>query len=424
MSDKDFVVKNGIVVNTNLIYATGGKVGINNTTPDSALTLTGNANLQGNVAVLNTITVGATGPATINSTFFSATANNANNLGGAPYTAYANSTGNFTFNGAIGFNSSVYYNNVALYAGGTPGSFGQVLSSDGTKVFWTPITTLGISSAVNFKFLDDQFTGDGSTRIFNLSTGTTTNNAIVVVNGAEIVPTTAYNIINNILTFTSAPALNAKIDVRYPIFAGAGGLYTGYYVFKFTATNGQTTFSGNDNTNKLLAYSVGNITVFKNGTKVLEGAYTATDGSSVVLGSGATAGDVIEIVSFSSIVVEGDSTFNNVYYNGNTAATSSRTTTSTTTGQQQIDAFPITSYRSAQYFVQVTDVTNQNFHAQNITLVHNGSSVFMNEYGAVYSNGSSLATFDSTITSGILYLNFTPVTASSIVRVYRTALAV
>jgi Chaperone of endosialidase len=53
VADKDFVVKNGLVVNTSLIYANSstGRVGIGNASPDATLTVTGSANVQGNVAV-------------------------------------------------------------------------------------------------------------------------------------------------------------------------------------------------------------------------------------------------------------------------------------------------------------------------------------------------------------------------------------
>lgn len=92
-----------------------------------------------------------------------------------------------------------------------------------------------------------------------------------------------------------------------------------------------------------------------------------------------------------------------------------------TTAEQIVDAFSTAEFRSATYFAQVTDNTNNNYHVQNITLVHNGSSVFMSEFGAVYSNGSSLATFDASITSNTLSLTVTPVVANSSIKVIRTA---
>ena len=53
MADKDFIVKNGLVVNTDLIVANGSanRVGINNSSPDASLTVTGTANVSANVAL-------------------------------------------------------------------------------------------------------------------------------------------------------------------------------------------------------------------------------------------------------------------------------------------------------------------------------------------------------------------------------------
>jgi len=61
--NSSFVVKNGIVVNTNVLVAdsVNKRVGINTTSPDASLTVAGTANLQGNVVISggNTLTVAA-----------------------------------------------------------------------------------------------------------------------------------------------------------------------------------------------------------------------------------------------------------------------------------------------------------------------------------------------------------------------------
>lgn len=58
----------------------------------------------------------------------------------------------------------------------------------------------------------------------------------------------------------------------------------------FTATAGQTTFS--------VTYNVGNILCFLNGAKLDSSAFTASNGTSVVLTSGATVGDIFEVVEY------------------------------------------------------------------------------------------------------------------------------
>ena len=59
----------------------------------------------------------------------------------------------------------------------------------------------------------------------------------------------------------------------------------------YTATGGQTSFSS--------TYDVGFVDVYLNGVKLIAGTdFTATDGLSVVLATGATAGDTVDIVAY------------------------------------------------------------------------------------------------------------------------------
>ena len=72
--------------------------------------------------------------------------------------------------------------------------------------------------------------------------------------------------------------------------------------FDFDGSDGATSntvFSGSDNAGNTLAYAAGKLLVFKNGALLRSGSdYTATNGTSVVLGSSASNSDVIRISSF------------------------------------------------------------------------------------------------------------------------------
>ena len=72
--------------------------------------------------------------------------------------------------------------------------------------------------------------------------------------------------------------------------------------FDFDGSDGATSntvFSGNDNAGNSLAYSPGKVLVYKNGLLLRSGTdYTATNGTSVTLGSSANNGDVIRISAF------------------------------------------------------------------------------------------------------------------------------
>jgi len=71
-------------------------------------------------------------------------------------------------------------------------------------------------------------------------------------------------------------------------------------LYEYTATAGQTTFSGSDDNSATLSYTVDNLQVVMNGVVLDPADFTATNGTSVVLDSGATLGDQINIYAFKS----------------------------------------------------------------------------------------------------------------------------
>jgi len=90
---------------------------------------------------------------------------------------------------------------------------------------------------------------------------------------------------NYVLTADSAEATGLK----WAAVSGAGTIT----VTDFTATASQTTFT--------VAYTVGLVEVYRNGVKLAIADYTASNGTSIVLATGANVGDVIEVVAFSGL---------------------------------------------------------------------------------------------------------------------------
>ena len=58
-------------------------------------------------------------------------------------------------------------------------------------------------------------TGDGSTTAFTINSGRAVANVLAIVNGAILIPTTDYTISGTTLTFATAPAGGAEIQIRY-----------------------------------------------------------------------------------------------------------------------------------------------------------------------------------------------------------------
>lgn len=81
---------------------------------------------------------------------------------------------------------------------------------------------------------------------------------------------------------------------------GGGGGGTSTTTTQFTATGGQTSFT--------VSYTVGQISVYLNGALLAAADYTATNGTSVVLASGAASGDILTVVAYDSAtqIVQGN----------------------------------------------------------------------------------------------------------------------
>ena len=68
-----------------------------------------------------------------------------------------------------------------------------------------------------------------------------------------------------------------------------------YVTTTFTATAAQTTFT--------VSYTAGLVEVFLNGAKLSGADFTATNGTSIVLASGANAGDTVDVIAYGTVSV-------------------------------------------------------------------------------------------------------------------------
>lgn len=142
-------------------------------------------------------------------------------------------------------------------------------------------------------FLTDQFSGNGSTVAFTLSAAPANTNSIIVAVSGVLQDPTTYSVSGTTLTFSAAPpAGTGNISVRFLGIPASGVTTTAYRtVTEFTATAGQTTFTPP-------SYTVGYINVYRNGALLGTADYTATNGTTVVLASAASSGDLVVVESF------------------------------------------------------------------------------------------------------------------------------
>jgi hypothetical protein len=171
-----------------------------------------------------------------------------------------------------------------LFVGTGTNTYNTLVASKGT----TAITTLGTVTTGTWNATTIGV-GYGGTGI----TTTPTNGALLIGNGTGYTSS----------TLTAGTNITITNSAGGITIAAAGSSST-YTRTSFTATSGQTTFS--------VTYTVGYVEVFLNGVLLNGSDYTATTGTTVVLATGATTGDIVEFIAYTVTSLGVASTANNL----------------------------------------------------------------------------------------------------------------
>ena len=214
-----------------------------------------------------------------------------------------------------------------------------------SDIFWGSIIANTIE---NFDLRDneiDNFTGNGSTTEFTLSTVPANNESVIVtIDGvlqhpSDSATTRAYTLIDSIIQFSSAPALNAEIQVRHIGFAGA----TTNDVSGFYGRTGNVALTANDH------ITTGDLTSRNVNISGILTASSASFGGNVSIGGTLSYEDVTNIDSVGVITarngidcngdldVDGHTNLDNVSISGVT----------TMTGMLRIDSGNLQVYGTA-----------------------------------------------------------------------------
>ena len=165
-------------------------------------------------------------------------------------------------------------------------------------------------------------------------------------------------------------------------------------------------------------------------TTVSSGTYTITNNGILSFNTrtGAvtlSSSDVTTALGYTPVNKTGDTlsgNFTGISNLGLTSATyehsfrTTKTFVTSSTAQVSIDSFDATVYRSAKYYLQMT--SGSSYHVIELSLVHNGTSVYLSQYGEILTT-TSLGTFDSTITGSTLNLYLTATNAVTTVKLIR-----
>jgi hypothetical protein len=271
---KNFVIKNGLEVDTNLIVADAqaNRVGIGTTVPQYTLHVNGGIGATDlRVTGVGTFTTLNANNTYIDNAFISSgvgtfTTLNANNTY-IDNAFISSGVGTFTTLNVDDINIDNAYIDNAFINSGVITSFvstsGTITSLSGTALNYSGISTLGILTS-------NQITSQ------NLNvTGISTFNNIVIDGYVSVGGTIGFN--GQFLVSTGVGVTwRTRNDIRNTT--------------TFTATNGQTSFAVN--------YSIGYVDVYINGVKLTSTEFTATSGTAVVLDDACFGDEIVEFITY------------------------------------------------------------------------------------------------------------------------------
>ena len=168
------------------------------------------------------------------------------------------------------------------------------------------LTTTGTSGAATY---------DSATGIFNIPqyqggvTSFNTRTGAITLSSSDVTTALTYTPVTNARTITiNGTSYDLSANRSWTIAPDVSVRNT----YAFTATAAQTTFTVSG------GYTVGLIDVFINGVKLAAADFTATNGTTVVLGTGTSVGNIVEIVKYVSAFTTAVETTRTLTINGTT----------------------------------------------------------------------------------------------------------
>ena len=204
-------------------------------------------------------------------------------------------------------------------AGDQEGAWGGTLNTNFDIIdrVLSGVGTISLSGTTHTLTTTDGTLTDGMYRVLLFTGALGANNTVtispndqdklyfIVNNTTDSGSSGPYSIIIKQGTGATVTVENGRADIVYADGAGSGAAVVSlgteigqraFDLYTYTATAGQTTFTGSDTASKTLAYSVHNLFVTLNGVTLENGTdYTATNGTSVVLTDAATVDDELNI---------------------------------------------------------------------------------------------------------------------------------
>ena len=171
------------------------------------------------------------------------------------------------------------------------GSNGQVLTSDGTVPTWSTPSANVSSFQTSLSGLTPSSPTTGAVTLAGTLGATSGGTGQTTYATGDILYASASNTLAKLAAGTNGYILTLAGGV--PTWASSTSSGVSFVVTDFTATAAQTTFT--------VTYTVGLVEVYRNGVKLAQADYTASNGTTIVLATPANSGDVIEVVAFGAV---------------------------------------------------------------------------------------------------------------------------
>lgn len=351
--------------------------------------------------------------------------------------------GNTSLYGALSTNLTATFSNTISVAGAT--SLSNSLNVVGFANLQSTANIAGTLGVVGAASFNGSMTVNGAATYANtiaVTGNATFSNTINVTGNATFV--NVYSSSANIDNLTVS-TMNAGGNNLIVNSTGVFGIYrsnvissstNGYFANSTLITLGNTSVntqitSGSVTSNNGIFNSL-NVTGSIIGTVSPSGNFIPSTNNLILIG---TSGNVFNsmftnelhvnsIIGFSSnININTDINLTgSLSINSNNIITSGRYTFVSSTANT-IDSYPIATYRSGEYMLQMSETNTTNFHVTKVVVYHDGTGAYSSEFAQMFNN-ISLGSVTSDISAGNVRLIVTPVSANVVVKYTKNLITV
>ena len=215
------------------------------------------------------------------------TSSSALTAGTLPVAAGGTNVTSFTANGIV------YGNGTSALGVTAAGTTGQVLiGNTGSAPTWGTLSGSAVTTfQTSLNGLTPSTATSGAVTLAGTLGATSGGTGLTSYTTGDIIYSSATNTLAKLPIGTNGYILSIASGVPSWVANTASGV--SYTKTDFTATAGQTTFT--------VTYTVGLVEVYRNGVKLAIADYTASNGTTIVLATGANLGDVIEVIAYSAV---------------------------------------------------------------------------------------------------------------------------